>query len=68
LLYLRQCGGKKETEFYYSLPSQDEHTAAWSLFLATSNAFGFWMDVVSCLFVSGITLTFFLLEGSKGVP
>ncbi|XP_021915794.1 multidrug resistance-associated protein 4-like isoform X2 [Zootermopsis nevadensis] len=45
---------------------QDDHTGAWSLFLATSNAFGFWMDILSSLFVASITLTFFILEENIG--
>ncbi|PNF43102.1 Cystic fibrosis transmembrane conductance regulator [Cryptotermes secundus] len=45
---------------------QDDHTAAWSLFLGTSNTFGFWMDVLSSLFVAALTLTFFMLEENIG--
>lgn len=45
---------------------QDDHTAAWSLFLGTSNTFGFWMDVLSSLFVAALTVTFFMLEENIG--
>ncbi|XP_069685044.1 ATP-binding cassette sub-family C member 4-like isoform X2 [Periplaneta americana] len=45
---------------------QDDHTAAWSLFLGTSIAFGFWMDILSSLFVAIITLTFFLVGEEIG--
>jgi hypothetical protein len=47
---------------------QDDHTAAWSLFLGTSNTFGFWMDVLSSMFVAALTLVFFLLEGKWTYP
>ena len=48
---------------FYFLVSQDQHTAAWSLFVSISTAFGFWMDILSSLFVTVITLTFFLYGG-----
>ncbi|KAJ9598064.1 hypothetical protein L9F63_026831, partial [Diploptera punctata] len=45
---------------------QDQHTAAWSLFVSVSQAFGFWMDILSSLFVTVITITFFLYGDTIG--
>jgi hypothetical protein len=61
LVTFADCTSCSTSEHYHCL--QDDHTSAWSLFLATSNAFGFWMDILSSLFVAIITLTFFILEG-----
>lgn len=41
---------------------QDIHTAAYSLVLSTSTAFGFWVDLVSVAFVAVVTYSFIFLE------
>lgn len=44
---------------------QDGHTAAYSLILATSTAFGFWLDMVSIGFVAFVTYSFIVLDSSE---
>lgn len=42
---------------------QDIHTATWFMFLATSSAFGFFLDILSVGFVGFVTFTFMILPG-----
>ncbi|PSN33294.1 hypothetical protein C0J52_21150, partial [Blattella germanica] len=65
LTTIRVCGAQDMVKRAFD-SRQDEHTAAWSLFVSISNAFGFWMDILSSLFVAIITLTFFLYEDTIG--
>lgn len=44
---------------------QDMHTATWYMFLATSSAFGFFLDLLSVLFVAFVTFSFLLLPGES---
>ncbi|CAK1546528.1 unnamed protein product [Leptosia nina] len=39
---------------------QDLHTTAQSVELTTDRAFGFWMDVVCCLYLASVTFSFFI--------
>nr|CAD7572757.1 unnamed protein product [Timema californicum] len=41
---------------------QDLHTSAWYLTIATTIAFGFWLDCVSNVFVGCVTLSFLVFE------
>lgn len=41
---------------------QDQHTAAWFLFLATSEAFGFYLDIISIFFLAVLTFQFLILD------
>lgn len=52
---------------------QDAHTAAYSLILSTSTAFGFWLDIVSILFLAFVTFSFVVMDsydffGTSGKP
>lgn len=40
---------------------QDVHTATWFMFLATSSAFGFFLDILSVVFVAFVTFSFLSL-------
>lgn len=40
---------------------QDIHTATWFMFLATSSAFGFFLDILSVGFVGFVTFSFLLI-------
>lgn len=42
---------------------QDIHTATWFMFLATSSAFGFFLDIMSVGFVAFVTFSFLVLPG-----
>nr|CAD7403493.1 unnamed protein product [Timema cristinae] len=44
---------------------KDLHTSAFYLTIATSVAFGFWLDVVSNIFVACVAFSFLLLDESK---
>ncbi|KAF5287553.1 hypothetical protein FQA39_LY15882 [Lamprigera yunnana] len=37
---------------------QDLHSSAWYLFISTSRAFGFWLDIVCVMYIIGVTITF----------
>nr|CAI5818820.1 unnamed protein product [Callosobruchus analis] len=41
---------------------QDRHTSTWFLFLTSSEAFGFYLDVISTVFLSLVTFQFLILE------
>jgi len=40
---------------------QDLHSAAWYLFISSSRAFGYWLDVVCFLYIAAVTASFLLL-------
>ncbi|CAH2101657.1 unnamed protein product [Euphydryas editha] len=42
---------------------QDLHSSSWTLVLSTNRAFGFWMDMVCCLYLAIVTFSFFLFVG-----
>lgn len=44
---------------------QDQHTAAWYLFIATSRAFGLYLDIVSTLFLMVVTFQFLIFNTGK---
>ncbi|KAF5294186.1 hypothetical protein FQR65_LT10897 [Abscondita terminalis] len=41
---------------------QDHHSSAWYLFISASRAFGFYIDVICNVFISGIVISFLLLS------
>lgn len=41
---------------------QDLHSSAWYLFIATSRAFGFWLDLVCIVYIAIVTLSFLVLD------
>lgn len=45
---------------------QDQNSSAFFMFLTTSRAFGFWLDVFSVIYLSIVTLSFFLMENVGG--
>ncbi|XP_025405942.1 probable multidrug resistance-associated protein lethal(2)03659 isoform X3 [Sipha flava] len=40
---------------------QDLHSSAWYLFIASSRAFGFWLDVVCLIYISIVTFSFLII-------
>ncbi|KAK7601741.1 hypothetical protein V9T40_009182 [Parthenolecanium corni] len=46
---------------------QDLHSSAWYLFLATSRAFGFWLDMFCVVYIALVTFSFLLIiKGASG--
>ncbi|XP_033334914.2 ATP-binding cassette sub-family C member 4 isoform X1 [Megalopta genalis] len=45
---------------------QDLHSSAWYIFIATSRAFGFWLDLFCVVYIILVTYSFLLLEDSLG--
>lgn len=43
---------------------QDAHTSAYYLIIATSSAFGFWLDMVSVGFVAFVTYSFIIVDSN----
>ncbi|CAH1098765.1 unnamed protein product [Psylliodes chrysocephalus] len=41
---------------------QDQHTSTWFLFIASSTAFGFYLDVISTTFLAFVTYQFLIFE------
>ncbi|XP_071557607.1 probable multidrug resistance-associated protein lethal(2)03659 [Temnothorax nylanderi] len=41
---------------------QDLHSSAWYIFIASSRAFGFWLDVFCVLYIMLVTLSFLVLD------
>lgn len=41
---------------------QDLHSSAWFLFIATSRAFGFWLDLVCVIYIGVVTLSFLVFS------
>jgi ATP-binding cassette subfamily C (CFTR/MRP) protein 4 len=44
---------------------QDLHTSAYYLYLASSSAFGFWLDFICGLYLSTVTLSFLLIHSGE---
>lgn len=40
---------------------QDLHSSAWFNFIATSRAFGFWLDLVCIVYITIVTLSFLVI-------
>ncbi|XP_076291879.1 putative multidrug resistance-associated protein lethal(2)03659 isoform X2 [Lasioglossum baleicum] len=45
---------------------QDLHSSAWYIFIATSRAFGFWLDLFCVLYIVLVTYSFLVLEETLG--
>ncbi|XP_030373816.1 probable multidrug resistance-associated protein lethal(2)03659 [Scaptodrosophila lebanonensis] len=45
---------------------QDMHSSGYYMFLATSRAFGYWLDCVCVIYIAMITLSFFLFSPENG--
>ena len=37
---------------------QDDNSSAWYMFIATSRAFGYWLDVLCCVYIAIIAYSF----------
>ncbi|KAG8235220.1 hypothetical protein J437_LFUL015912 [Ladona fulva] len=44
---------------------EDLHSSAWYMFIATSRAFGFWLDFVCFIYITLVTLSFLIIGGEK---
>ncbi|XP_073971778.1 probable multidrug resistance-associated protein lethal(2)03659 [Rhodnius prolixus] len=44
---------------------QDLHSSAWFLFIGTSRAFGFWLDIICLIYICFVTLSFLFLGGDS---
>lgn len=45
---------------------QDNHSSAFYLFISTSRAFGFWLDMFCVMFIAAVTISFFVIGGEGG--
>ncbi|XP_032678093.1 probable multidrug resistance-associated protein lethal(2)03659 isoform X2 [Odontomachus brunneus] len=41
---------------------QDLHSSAWYIFIASSRAFGFWLDIFCVIYIALVTLSFLVLD------
>lgn len=41
---------------------QDLHSSAWYIFIASSRAFGFWLDIFCVLYIVLVTLSFLVMD------
>ncbi|XP_050294676.1 ATP-binding cassette subfamily C member 4-like [Anthonomus grandis grandis] len=46
---------------------QDQHTSTWCLFIATSEALGFYLDIISSLFLALVTYQFLIFQDENTV-
>lgn len=44
---------------------QDLHSSAWYLFIASSRAFGFWLDLVCVVYIAMVTMSFLVFGQSE---
>lgn len=44
---------------------QNQHTSAWFMFIASSEAFGMYMDVVSIVYLTIVTFQFLIFDDGK---
>ncbi|KAM3966828.1 LOW QUALITY PROTEIN: putative multidrug resistance-associated protein lethal(2)03659 [Aphomia sociella] len=44
---------------------QDLHSSAWYLFIASSRAFGFWLDLVCVVYIAMVTLSFLVFSQNE---
>lgn len=44
---------------------QDIHSSSWFIFIATSRAFGLWLDTICTIFIGVVTFQFLLFNSSK---
>ncbi|KPI96267.1 putative multidrug resistance-associated protein lethal(2)03659 [Papilio xuthus] len=68
LTTIRSCGSRQRVLAREFDKLQDLHSCAWTLVLDTNQAFGFWMDMVCCLYLVFVTFSFFIFasEDSMG--
>ncbi|KAF4522900.1 hypothetical protein B566_EDAN012058 [Ephemera danica] len=45
---------------------QDLHSSAWYLFISTSRAFGYWLDIICFFYIALVTLSFLVLGNEFG--
>ncbi|CAG2056269.1 unnamed protein product [Timema podura] len=64
LTTIRACGAQQLVRQEFD-SHQDLHTSSFYLTIATSVAFGFWLDVVSNIFVACVAFSFLILDESK---
>ncbi|XP_072948487.1 probable multidrug resistance-associated protein lethal(2)03659 [Epargyreus clarus] len=60
LTTIRSTGEQQRTLAREFDKLQDLHSSAWTLVLTTNRGFGFWMDMVCCLYLACVTFSFFL--------
>lgn len=44
---------------------QDEHSSSWFLFISSSRAFGFWLDMICITFIAVVIFSLLLLNKGK---
>ncbi|XP_045529572.1 probable multidrug resistance-associated protein lethal(2)03659 [Pieris brassicae] len=68
LATIRSTGEQQRTLAREFDKLQDLHSCSWTLVLTTNRAFGFWMDMVCCLYLATVTFSFFLFasDGTMG--
>ncbi|XP_012274748.1 probable multidrug resistance-associated protein lethal(2)03659 [Orussus abietinus] len=47
---------------------QDLHSSSWYIFIASSRAFGFWLDVICVIYIALVTLSFLVLYSDDNKP
>ncbi|KAH8420816.1 hypothetical protein KR222_005629 [Zaprionus bogoriensis] len=62
---IRAFGAQKELIAEFD-NFQDMHSSGFYMFLATSRAFGYWLDMVCVLYIAIVTLSFFLFTPENG--
>lgn len=62
---IRAFGAQKELIAEFD-NFQDMHSSGFYMFLSTSRAFGYWLDMICVLYLAIVTLSFFLFTPENG--
>ncbi|CAG4967364.1 unnamed protein product [Colias eurytheme] len=63
LTTIRSTGSQQRTLAQEFDQLQDLHSSAWTLVLCSNRAFGFWMDMLCCVYLAMVTFSFFIFFG-----
>lgn len=61
LTTIRACGAQYMVSKEFDV-LQDQHTSSWYLFLATTETFGFYLDVICVIFLAVVTFQFLIFD------
>ncbi|XP_012278420.1 probable multidrug resistance-associated protein lethal(2)03659 isoform X2 [Orussus abietinus] len=63
LTTIRSCGKETEITLRKEFDKlQDTHTGVWYLLIICSEAFGFFLDLIACIFIAFVTFSFVLMD------
>lgn len=61
---IRSCGASEKLSEEFD-NHQDLHSTAWYLFIASSETFGYWLDIFCLIYIALVTLSFLVMKGDN---